>query len=122
MRAGMPAQAGAAVGYPGLRSHRQHALMQRLSNADYGCGGILTLDLGSQKVGAPSLLRMCLVKDAIDQQRLQPAGTTYSNLHLQCAVHLRLSQHFRNLRRMSMQLSPYTDGQRDLASLLQPVP
>ena len=37
------------MSYPGLLSHKQYALMQRLSNTDYGCGGILTLDLGSQK-------------------------------------------------------------------------
>ena len=44
---GMHMQEGAAVSYPGLLSHPQHALMQRLRNADYGFGGILTLDLGS---------------------------------------------------------------------------
>lgn len=43
-------QEGADVGYPGLRSHKQHELLERLRNADYGHGGILTLDLGSQKV------------------------------------------------------------------------
>ena len=39
--------AGAAVVYPGLPSHPQHALFRRLANRGYGCGGLLTLDCGS---------------------------------------------------------------------------
>ncbi len=37
------AQAGGAVAYPGLPSHPQHALLQRLANPEYGFGGLLTL-------------------------------------------------------------------------------
>lgn len=36
-------QAGGAVSYPGLPSHPQHALLQRLANPGYGHGGLLTL-------------------------------------------------------------------------------
>ena len=46
------------MSYPGLPSHPQHALMQRLRNADYGFGGILTLDLGSLQAPGSSLLDM----------------------------------------------------------------
>ncbi|BDA40927.1 Methionine gamma-lyase [Coccomyxa sp. Obi] len=42
-------QEGALVQYPGLQSHAQHHLIEKLRNNDYGYGGILTLDLGSQK-------------------------------------------------------------------------
>ncbi|PSC70464.1 Methionine gamma-lyase isoform A [Micractinium conductrix] len=38
---------GARVCYPGLRSHPQHALLQRLANPGYGAGGMLTVELGS---------------------------------------------------------------------------
>jgi methionine-gamma-lyase len=37
---------GVTVHYPGLESHPQHALMTRLMNPGYGCGGMLALDLG----------------------------------------------------------------------------
>lgn len=40
---GLMAQAGAAVSYPGLPSHPQHTLLQRLANPGYGFGGLLTL-------------------------------------------------------------------------------
>lgn len=40
---GLMAQAGAAVSYPGLPSHPQHMLLQRLANPGYGFGGLLTL-------------------------------------------------------------------------------
>jgi len=44
---------GVAVAYPGLVSHPDHELMQQLHCAEYGFGGILTLDLGSEeKAGA----------------------------------------------------------------------
>jgi cystathionine beta-lyase/cystathionine gamma-synthase len=49
------AQEGAMVSYPGLPSHKDHLLLERLRNPGYGHGGILTLDLGSQKVLADSL-------------------------------------------------------------------
>ena len=41
--AGVAAQVGGAVSYPGLPSHPQHALLQRLANPGYGHGGLLTL-------------------------------------------------------------------------------
>lgn len=40
---------GARVCYPGLPSHPQHALLQRLANPGYGHGGMLTVELGSQE-------------------------------------------------------------------------
>ncbi|NOR20659.1 MAG: aminotransferase class I/II-fold pyridoxal phosphate-dependent enzyme [Xanthomonadales bacterium] len=41
---------GMTVTYPGLSSHPDHALMSKLHCPDYGYGGILTLDMGSQSV------------------------------------------------------------------------
>jgi methionine-gamma-lyase len=40
---------GVPVAYPGLPDHPDHDLMQRLRCNDYGFGGILTLDLGSEQ-------------------------------------------------------------------------
>lgn len=40
-------QLGARVVYPGLPSHPDHALLERLANPGYGAGGMLTVDLGS---------------------------------------------------------------------------
>jgi len=39
---------GMTVSYPGLSNHPDHALMSKLHCADYGYGGILTLDMGTQ--------------------------------------------------------------------------
>lgn len=36
------------VGYPGLESHPDHALLRELANPDFGFGGIFTLDLGAR--------------------------------------------------------------------------
>jgi len=36
---------GLKVGYPGLPSHRDHAVLARLRNPTYGYGGIFTLDV-----------------------------------------------------------------------------
>ena len=36
------------VVYPGLPSHPQHELLKRIGNAEFGCGGIFGLDLGSR--------------------------------------------------------------------------
>jgi len=41
--------AGISVAYPGLASHPDHDLMKQLHCAEYGFGGILTLDLGSEE-------------------------------------------------------------------------
>ncbi|KAK9821713.1 hypothetical protein WJX81_001329 [Elliptochloris bilobata] len=49
--------AGGEVSYPGLPSHPQHALLQRLANPGYGLGGLLTLDLGSQRAAERFLER-----------------------------------------------------------------
>jgi methionine-gamma-lyase len=38
---------GADVEYPGLPSHPQHALLERLANRGFGAGGLLTVDLGT---------------------------------------------------------------------------
>ena len=38
---------GMPVIYPGLSAHADHALLDELSHADYGYGGILCVDLGS---------------------------------------------------------------------------
>jgi len=39
---------GMTVTYPGLGDHPDHELMSELHNPDYGYGGILTLDMGTQ--------------------------------------------------------------------------
>jgi len=41
---------GVSVAYPGLPGHPDHALLLRQRSADYGFGGILTLDLGSEQM------------------------------------------------------------------------
>ncbi len=43
------AEAGAAVTYPGLPAHPQHALMKRQLNPGQGFGGLCTIDLGSRE-------------------------------------------------------------------------
>jgi methionine-gamma-lyase len=40
---------GVSVSYPGLPNHPDFELLQKLRCADYGFGGILTLDLGSEQ-------------------------------------------------------------------------
>ena len=40
---------GLAVNYPGLPEHPDHGLMGELHCSDYGFGGILTLDMGSEE-------------------------------------------------------------------------
>jgi methionine-gamma-lyase len=42
-------QMGLTVTYPGLPGHPDHMLMSELYCPDYGYGGILTLDMGSQE-------------------------------------------------------------------------
>ena len=43
------AEVGAAVTYPGLPAHPQHALMRRQLNPGQGFGGLCTIDLGSRE-------------------------------------------------------------------------
>ncbi|KAF8054990.1 hypothetical protein HT031_006880 [Scenedesmus sp. PABB004] len=45
--AGMLQGLGAEVTYPGLASHPQHAVLQRLLNPGYGCGGLIGINMGS---------------------------------------------------------------------------
>ena len=40
---------GVPVAYPGLPSHPDHALIERLRHFDYGHGGLLTLDAGTEE-------------------------------------------------------------------------
>ena len=40
---------GMTVCYPGLKDHADHALLSELYCSDYGFGGILTIDMGSQE-------------------------------------------------------------------------
>ncbi|MEN8143778.1 MAG: aminotransferase class I/II-fold pyridoxal phosphate-dependent enzyme [Gemmatimonadota bacterium] len=42
-------EAGLSVTYPGLADHPDHELLERLRRPEYGCGGILCLDLGDQR-------------------------------------------------------------------------
>ena len=48
---------GMVVSYPGLASHPDHKLLSELHCADYGYGGILTLDMGTEEL-ANELLDM----------------------------------------------------------------
>ena len=41
------AERGLSVTYPGLPTHPQHTLMNRLRHPDFGFGGVLTVDLGT---------------------------------------------------------------------------
>jgi methionine-gamma-lyase len=41
---------GLAVNYPGLPEHPDHALIDSLHCSDYGYGGILTLDMGTEEL------------------------------------------------------------------------
>lgn len=43
---------GLAVTYPGLSTHPDHELLKRQRCADFGFGGVLTLDLGTQELAA----------------------------------------------------------------------
>ena len=40
---------GVSVSYPGLSKHPDHELMKSLRCSDYGFGGVLTLDMGSEE-------------------------------------------------------------------------
>lgn len=40
---------GLRVNYPGLPSHQDHALLASMSNCEYGYGGLLSLDMGTQE-------------------------------------------------------------------------
>jgi len=48
---------GLAVTYPGLQGHPDHALISKLHSPDYGYGGVLTLDMGTEAM-ANELLDM----------------------------------------------------------------
>lgn len=50
-------QLGVKVGYPGLTSHPQHALINQILNQGYGYGGIFTVDCGDRK-GAEQFMRV----------------------------------------------------------------
>lgn len=43
---------GLSVSYPGLATHPDHELLKRQRCADYGFGGILTLDLGAEALAS----------------------------------------------------------------------
>lgn len=43
------AEAGLPVIYPGLASHKGHALLKRIMNPDYGFGGMVTIGFGSAR-------------------------------------------------------------------------
>jgi methionine-gamma-lyase len=51
-------KAGFPVYYPGLDAHPQYALMTRLMNPGFGYGGIVTVDIGSQKLADQLMIRM----------------------------------------------------------------
>ena len=40
---------GLAVTYPGLSSHQDHELLNKIQNSEYGFGGLFTLDMGTEK-------------------------------------------------------------------------
>ncbi|MBC8523292.1 aminotransferase class V-fold PLP-dependent enzyme, partial [PVC group bacterium] len=40
---------GLAVTFPGLSSHQDHELLNKIQNSEYGFGGLFTLDMGTEK-------------------------------------------------------------------------
>jgi len=42
------AEAKVPVVYPGLTSHPQHAILKKLANPEFGCGGLLCVDMGER--------------------------------------------------------------------------
>jgi methionine-gamma-lyase len=52
------AEAGLVVHYPGLPGHPQHGLFSRLMNPGYGYGGIVAVDMGSQRAADRLMIRM----------------------------------------------------------------
>lgn len=38
---------GASVGYPGLKDHAGHAMLQKLGRSEFGYGGLFTIDMGT---------------------------------------------------------------------------
>lgn len=49
---------GLTVHYPGLESHPQHDRLRRMMNPGYGCGGMMTLDVGTAENANRLMLRM----------------------------------------------------------------
>jgi methionine-gamma-lyase len=49
---------GLKVYYPGLSTHAQHALLDRLSNPGFGYGGMLAVDVGSEDAANRLMVRM----------------------------------------------------------------
>lgn len=49
---------GLKVFYPGLHSHKQHPLMKKLYNPDYGFGGMLAFDAGKVEAAKKLMTRM----------------------------------------------------------------
>jgi len=49
---------GLPVFYPGLPSHKQHQLMKKLHNPDYGFGGMLAIDAGNVETAKKLMTRM----------------------------------------------------------------
>jgi methionine-gamma-lyase len=49
---------GLKVYYPGLSTHAQHALLDRLSNPGFGYGGMLAVDVGSEDAANGLMVRM----------------------------------------------------------------
>jgi methionine-gamma-lyase len=52
------AETGLAVHYPGLESHPQHDLIDRMKNPGYGYGGIVAVDIGDQRTADRLMIRM----------------------------------------------------------------
>ncbi len=52
------ARRGLPVHYPGLESHPQHALMNRLMNPGFGYGGMLAVDVGDHERACRLMIRM----------------------------------------------------------------
>jgi methionine-gamma-lyase len=49
---------GIRVFYPGLKSHPQHELLKKLSNSDYGFGGMLTIDVKDAELANKLMIKM----------------------------------------------------------------
>ncbi len=49
---------GLDVTYPGLSNHPQHELMKKIMNPEYGFGGLLTIDMGTEEKASELMVKM----------------------------------------------------------------
>ena len=112
-----------AVHYPGLPTHPQHALAQRLLNG--GFGGMVTFELArcERAAAAAVLNRLQLFTQAVslgdvDSLACHPASTTHSFVSAEVRAHNGVTE---GLIRLSVGIEHPDDLVADLAQALQGV-